>query len=176
MARLSYQSSTVVRRDGMRQVCLAVSLDGKYRIVRSNEDGQMTRLQGTMPKEQVQQLQKLLNSSEFRSLSGHHGPQKDDWGNPGLIRGDAESFAAEIPLGDRWRADGTGKWMEHESRRVQWLNADDESPFPDSVAKIVDWLERFQPKGKPFVYTEFPDICPSVGLSLVQPTLASTQP
>jgi hypothetical protein len=167
LARLSCETSVVTQRDGVRQVCLAVSRDREYRIVRLENNGQTQRLHGTLTTEQFEQLTKFLDSPKFRTLSGNHG---------GLIRQDAESFAAEIPLGDRWRADGTGKWLESEARRLQWLNADGESPFPDSVAKIVDWLQQFEPKnGKEFEYTEFPNVCPSGGLRLVQPAVADNQ-
>jgi hypothetical protein len=166
LARLSYETSVVTQRDGLRQVCLAVSRDREYRIVRLENNGQTQRLHGTLTKEQFEQLTKLLDSPKFRTLSGNHG---------GLIRQEAESFAAEIPLGDRPRADGTVR-IEPEARRLQWLNADGESPFPDSVAKIVGWLEQFEPKnGKEFEYTEFPNVCPSGGLRLVQPAVADNQ-
>jgi len=167
LARLSYETSVVTQRDGLRQVCLAVSRDREYRIVRLENDGQTQRLHGTLTKEQFEQLTKLLDSPKFRTLSGNHG---------GLIRQEAESFAAEIPSVDRGRADRTREWLESEARRLQWLNADGESPFPDSVAKIVDWLQQFEPKnGKEFEYTEFPNVCPSGGLRLVQPAVADNQ-
>jgi hypothetical protein len=106
------------------------------------DDGQTQRLHGKMPKEEFRQLNKLLEAAEFRSLSGDHG---------GLIRQESERFVAEIPFGDRWREDGARKWLEHEAWRLQWLNADGESPFPASVSTLVDWLKRFQPKdGKSF--------------------------
>jgi hypothetical protein len=131
------------------------------------EDGQTVWLHGKMAKEQFEQLTKLLESADFRALSADHG---------GLIFQDAETFGAEIPLGDGWRADGTRKWLEHKAWRLQWLNADGESPFPDSVAKIVDWLQLFRPKnGKSFVYAQYPDVCPSGGLRLLQPTVADNQ-
>ena len=167
VARLSYETSVVTERDGVRQVCLAVSRDREYRIVRLENNGQTKRLHGTLTKEQFEQLTKMLDSPKFRTLSGNHG---------GLIRQEAESFAAEIPLGDRRPADGTSEWLESEARRLQWLNADGESPFPDSVAKIVDWLQQFEAKnGKAFEYTEFPNVCPSGGLRLVQPAVADNQ-
>jgi hypothetical protein len=54
------------------------------------------------------------------------------------------------------------------------LNADGENPFPAAIEAVVDWLKRFEPKDvKPFEYTEFQDVCPSVGLSLVQPSVAT---
>jgi len=127
--------------------------------------GEMQRLQGKMPKEQFEQLKTLLGSAEFRALSGNHG---------GLIRQDAESFAAEIPSTPRKHADGFDvRSADLPAQRVQWLNGDGESPFPEPMAKVVDWLKHFEPTdGKAFVYAEYPDVCPSGGLRLLQPSMA----
>jgi hypothetical protein len=58
---------------------------------------------------------------------------------------------------------------EQEAGRLQWLNADGESPFPASVSKRVDWLQRFQPKnGKSFEDAEYPPVCPAGELRLLQ--------
>jgi len=151
LARLSYDNSAIVRGEDVRQVCIAVSRDGDYRIMRSLTTGEMQRLEGKVPQEQLQQLKTLLKSPEFKVLSANHG---------GLIRQDSESFAAEIP-----RKDG--------AQRLQWLNADGESPFPAPAAKVVDWLKHFEPtNGKAFEYAEYPDVCPSGGLRLIQPSVA----
>jgi hypothetical protein len=168
LARFSYANSTVVQSGGVRHVCVAVTREGDYRIVRSTDDGQTLRLRGKMPKEQFQELTKLLDEAEFRALSGYHG---------GLIRQDAESFSAEIPGPMREHADGTPRlWMERDVWRLQWLNADGQSPFPGSVRKVVDWLQRFQPgDGKSFLYAEFPEVCPTGGLRLVQPPVAANR-
>jgi len=168
LARLSYVNSAVVRSGGVPHVCVAVTRGGDYRMVRSTDDGQTLRLRGKIPQEQFQQLTKLLEESEFRALSGYHG---------GLIRQDAESFSAEIPEPMRAHADGTRRLpMERHAWRLQWLNADGENPFPGSVAKVVDWLQRFQPVGgKSFLYAEFPDVCPTGGLRLVQPAVAANR-
>jgi hypothetical protein len=176
IARLSYDNSGAVWRGNVWRVCVAVSRAGDYRIVRSLENGQTQRLHGKMSKEEFRQLTKLLGAAEFReaaesrSLSGDHG---------GLIRQEAESFAAEIPLGDRWHEDGVlSKWLEHETWRLRWLNADGERPFPASVSKLVDWLQSFQPKdGKSFEDAEYPHVCPAAGLRLLQPSVAeNSQP
>jgi len=167
LARLSFERSGMVQGGGVQHVCVAVSRDGDYRIVRSTDDGQTQRLHGQMPKEQVQQLTKLLEAAEFRALSGDHG---------GLIRQDVESFGAEIPGPLQKHADGTSSSLERDVWRLQWLNADGESPFPGPVAKVVDWLQHFQPKGgKPFSYAEFQDVCPLRGLRLLQPTVAGNE-
>ena len=154
LARLSYDNIPG------EHICLAISFDGDYRIARSInsvDNGEPLRLQGKIPKEQLQQLKALLVSTEFQSLSGDHG---------GLIRKESESFGAEIvPL----RGQHEDKSATH---RLHWLNADGENPFPDSVAKVVRWLKEFEPKGgKSFEYAEFPDVCPSGGLRLLQPSV-----
>jgi hypothetical protein len=98
MARLSYDISGVAVGPGkVRHVCLAISRDGDYRIARTLDYGRTQRLHGSMPKEEFRQLNKFLENAEFRNLSGDH---------VGVVRREAESFAAEIPLGDRWREDG----------------------------------------------------------------------
>ncbi len=169
MARLSYHSSMVVRDGNVRRVCIAVSHDGEYRIMRSLNNGPTQRLHGKMPKEEFSQLSKLLGAAEFRKLSGYHG---------GLVRQESETFAAEIPAGDQAHDDGSSEWPEHEEWRSQWLNGDGENPFPVPVARVVDWLQRFQPNdGKAFDYAEYPDVCPSTGLRLLQPSVAeNSQP
>jgi hypothetical protein len=155
LARLSYESSPVVQREGVRDICVAVSRDGEYRVVRLPQDGPTERFEGRMSSEQIQQLKKLLQSGEFQNLSGSHG---------GLIRQDAETFGAEIARRD----DGT--------QRLHWLNPDGKNPFPAAVSKVVDWLKHFDPTdGKSFVYAEYPDVCPSGGLRLLQPTVAENQ-
>jgi len=165
MARLSYDNSGFAQPGSMMHVCFAVSKDGDYRIVRSLDDGQTQRLHGNMPKEDFRQLTNLLEAADFRDLSGNGG---------GLVRQEAETFAAEIAVRGRWHDDGHGtKWLEPESWRLRWLNADGEEPFPSPVANVVDWLKRFEPKNaKRFENTEFPDVCPSLGLRLVQPSIS----
>ena len=151
MARLSYENSAAVQRGTVRHVCVAVSRDGEYRIVRSLDNGQTQRLRGKMPKEDLRQLTKLLGAADFRNLSGH---------DVGVIRQQAEIFVTEI--------------LEPEAWHLQWFNADGENPFPGfSVSKVVEWLQRFQPQdGKSFEYAEYPDVCPGGGLRLLQPSVA----
>jgi len=165
MARFSYDKTGVVMRQGdLHHVCVAVSRDGDYRIVRSLDNGQIQRLHGKMAEEEFRQLTNQLEAAELRKLSGYHG---------GLIRQESESFAVEIPLRDGWHQDEAGNWVEHEAWRLQWLNPDGESPFPAPVSKLVDWLRRFQPSdGKSFDYADYPDVCPAGGLRLLQPDLA----
>lgn len=167
LARLSYRSSAVVQHDGAQRMCVAISRDQEYRMIRLTEHGETLRVHGTLSKEQFEELSKLLDSPKFLALSGDQIGRQ-----PGLIRQDAESFAAEIGAGDQMRADGT-RVIEPEARRVRWLNPDGGNPFPEPVEKIVSWMEHFQPKnGKEFEYAEFPDVCPSGELQLVQPTVA----
>jgi hypothetical protein len=164
LARLAYESSPVVQRGTIRQICIAITRDGEYRIVRSTVDKPTEFLRGQMPQKQFERLKGLLTAPKFRSQSSRSGA---------LIRQESESFRVEILGKTREHADGTQEWLESETWRLQWLNADDADPFPAPIAKVVDWLQRFEPKdGKAFEYTEFPDVCPAGGLRLVQPAVA----
>lgn len=159
MARLSYDNSGVVQQGDVRHVCIAVSRDGEYRIVRSLPLVPTERLHGKMPKEELSQLSTLLGATEFRSLSGYHG---------GLVRQEAETFGAEIPLRNSSHLD-----TARQAWRLQWVNGDAGNPFPASVSRLVDWIKRFQPDdGKTFEYTDYPDVCPTVGVRLLQPSVA----
>jgi hypothetical protein len=151
-ARLSYDTSAVVSEDdAVRHLCVTVLSDGEYRIERTLHTG-TERLQGKLTKEQLEQLKTLLDSEKLRAVASNHS---------GLIRQDSESFAAEIQRGE----DG--------AQRLRWLNADDESPFPASIAKVVDWLKRFEAKdAQAFEYAEYPDVCPASGLRRIQPSVA----
>src|ERR1700758_3992584 len=66
LARLSYNTVT-------SQICLAVTLDGSYRMVRSTEDMHdgPQRLQGKLSKKEFQELQALLDSPGFKSLGSN---------------------------------------------------------------------------------------------------------
>jgi hypothetical protein len=159
MVRFSYDNFGIVSREDVAHMCMAVSRKGDYRTVRILDKGQTERLSGKLSREEFTQLSRLLRAPEFRSLSGVHG---------GLLRQEAERFAAEIPSDDFWRED-----LEQDAWRLSWLDADGESPFPESVSKVVVWLQHFQPKnGKSFEYTEYPDVCPKGGLRLLQPSVA----
>lgn len=163
MARLSYATSGVVQQGNVRNVCIAVSRDGDYRIVRLTAVGQTERLHGKMPKEEFNQLSQLLAVKEFRTLSGYHG---------GLVRQDAETFGVEIPVSNSSHVDGAPQ-SHAPAWRLQWMNGDGGNPFPASVSKLVDWIKRFQPKdGNTFEYTDYPDVCPTVGLRFLQPSVA----
>lgn len=164
MARLSYDNSGAVQNGNVRHVCIAVSRDGEYRIVQSLDHGQSQRLHGTMSREEFDQLSKLLESAQLRKLFGDHG---------GLVRQQAERFAAEVPLRDRSHVDESPEGLEQKAWHLQWLNGDGENPFPASVSNVVEWIKRFEPTdGKSFEYTEYPDVCPAGGLRLLQPSVA----
>jgi len=164
LARLAFESSPVVQRGEVQQVCIAVTRDGEYRLIRSTWDKPTQPLRGQIAKEDFEKLKGLLTSPEFRSQASHGGA---------LIRQEAESFRAEIPEPMRENADGTRERIERDAWRLQWLNADNTDPFPRSVTNVVSWLQNFQPKnGKKFFFVEFPDVCPSGGLRFVQPAVA----
>jgi hypothetical protein len=165
LGRLSYDNSGFAQPGSLVHVCFVVSKNGDYRILRSSNDGHTQSLHGNVPKQEFRQLSNLLQAPELRNLSGNGG---------GLIRQEAETFAAEIAVRGRWHDDGYGtKWLEPQTWRLQWLNADGETPFPSPVAKLVDWLKKFEPRNATrFEATEFSDVCPSGGMRLVQPSVS----
>ena len=164
LVRLSYE-----RWPG-QQTCISVFQDGDYRIITpSNTTGDRLRLKGKMADDQLLRLKKMLAAPGFRSLSSNAA---------GMIRDHAENFRAEVSRVEPSEGDKTQvhpRSLPPPPRRLHWLNADDESPFPAPIAKLVDWMENFKAKNaKPFDDREFRgDVCPSVGLSLVQPSVAA---
>ena len=164
LVRLSYE-----RWPG-QQTCISVFQDGDYRIITpSNTTGDRLRLKGKMADDQLLRLKKMLAAPGFRSLSSNAA---------GMIRDHAENFRAEVSRVEPSEGDKTQvhpRSLPPPPRRLHWLNADDESPFPAPIAKLVDWMENFKAKNaKPFDDREFrEDVCPSVGLSLVQPSVAA---
>ncbi len=170
LVRLSYQRSPF-----QQQICISVSQDGNYRSVSlSNALPDPIRLKGKMDDDQLLRLKKMLAGSALRSLPPN---------NPGMIRDHAENFTAEIsriefPPAFKLESTPSGRPRSDPGppRRLQWLNGDDGAPFPPPIAKLVDWMENFKPKNaKLFDYSEFSDVCPSVGLSFVQPSMAANE-
>lgn len=173
LARLSYDLSPY-HSDGIYRMCIAVYVNGEYRMLSPRETSNgLLELKGTMSKDQLEQLKGLLSARAFRSLSENHG---------GIIRSDAETFTAEL-----WRQEvipafqlqppGPSASAPSASvpyRRIHWLNADGQSPFPEAMSKVIEWMKNFKASGAQRV--ESPDrteACPSVGLSLVQPSVAA---
>jgi hypothetical protein len=155
LARFSYDTSAMVQGSETLRICVTVFRDGDYRLVRVPALGPTQRLHGKIQDKQLQELRKLISDPHFRSLSGNH---------VGVIRQESESFGAEI-------------LRDSGAQRLQWINADGERPFPGSVSKIVDWLENFHPTGgQPFEFAEYPEVCPSGGLRLLQPAVAANLP
>jgi hypothetical protein len=149
--RLSYDNSPVLEGVGLRHVCIAVSRDWDYRIVRFVNPYKTTRLQGKLSARQFQELKELLTDPDFRHV-------KTSYATP--IKKGAEVFGAEI-IG----VDGI--------HRLHWVNADGEKPFPSSVAKITNWLTELEARGAtPFLYREHLDICPGGGVRLLPPSLS----
>jgi|GEM_PF-2558273 hypothetical protein len=174
MVRLSYDNSGVEQSRNPVHVCIAVSRDGEYRFVQAlgpnaPQDVPAARYHGKMSKEELRQLTKLIQSDELRDLSGSHGS---------LIRQTAESFAAEIPFGNRSGDDDSSESPEARSWRLQWVNGDGENPFSGPVLKLVDWLKDFQPKNaRGFEYSDYADVCPVIGFRRLRPSISeNSQP
>ena len=171
LVRVSYASSYGV------QICASISQDGDFQIV-SLQDSRTNPalLKGKMADDQLLKLKKTLAGLEKRPLL----TSKAD-----IIRSHAERFAAEIskiefpskfklldePIARPTMPPGS-------PHRVQWLNPDNQNPFPAPIAKLIDWMRGINSKdAEPSDSSQFWAICPSVGLSYVQPSIATnTQP
>ena len=167
LARLAYDTTAATQRGDLRHVCVSITRDGEYQIIRSTIDKPTEYLRGQLSKDQFEKLKSLLSSKQFRSQAGTRGS---------LIRQDSESFLAEMPVPLKKRTDGTFILPPTDAWHLGWLNADDTAPFPASISKVVNWLQDFEPKGgQEFSYTEFSNVCPSGGMRLVQPSIADNQ-
>jgi len=171
LARLSYERSPF--DSGIQQMCIAVSQDGDYRMLSLTETSHgWLESEGQMSKDQFEQLKRLLSPRAFRSLPESHG---------NIIRSEAENFMAEL-----WRHE-VAPVIQFQStvpsvppqtsvpyRRIHWLNADGESPFPEAIGKVIQWMKNFKTSGARHVESpDRADACPSVGFSLVQPSIAA---
>ncbi len=166
LVRVSYASSNST------QICASISQDGDYRILwLKNSLTDPTLLKGKMGQNELLRLKKTLAGLEREPLLPNHS---------NLIRDHAERFAAEISriefpskfkLLDAPTNPATPDGSPH---RVQWLNPDNQNPFPELIAKLVDWMRRFQnADGELWDMLAMDNICPSVGLSYVQPSIAT---
>ena len=126
-----------------------------------------------MSEHQLNRLKKLLSVAVFRSGSGNHG---------GLIRHHSESFAAEvsrIEITPAFRLQdvptGHPRTPAGPPHHLQWLNPDDESPFPPALERVIDWMTDFEPQNaRPLDYSKIPEVCPSVDICLLQPSIAAS--
>ncbi len=169
LVRVSYASSYGV------QMCASITQDGDYRILSLKDSlTDPTLLKGKMGQDELLRLKKTLAALEKGPLL----PKSAD-----LIRDHAERFAAEIskiefppkfklldaPTSRPATPDGS-------PLRVQWLNPDNQNPFPAPIAKLVDWMRGFQnANGELRGKLAMDNICPSVGLSYVQPSIAENR-
>lgn len=149
LARLSYTSTYFVDwrdQDTSPQVCFALYQDRHYRVTRMKEHGTES-LQGTLSREQVVRLTKMLESLDFQTSEG------------GLVRQASASLRAELLLGDK-------------TLQYSWVNPDHQHPFPNSAATIVDWLQAFKAQDAfPFTLRELSahPICPVASQKPLRP-------
>ena len=150
LARLSYVNSRLPSSDTKQpqHICLSIYKDGHYRILRTNNAGFPQVQEGKLSHDQLNELQFLLNTDAFIHLSGTHGA---------LVRGRAETFIAEVP-------------RDKNVQRFAWTIADETRHFPKPAERIVQWLVDFEPvNARTVEQTEFPDICPRMQMSPVEP-------
>jgi hypothetical protein len=156
VARLSYSSTYVwdVSDDHSPQICFALYGDGYFRISRRSRQAQdgTESLQGTLSSDQLTRFRMLLKNLDVQA-------------GVGTIHTASESLTAEIMR--------NGKIVH-----FLWIDPDHERPFPDSVARVVNWLQDFAPQGSsPLTLRELSDqpICPSASEKPLHPVVASVQ-
>ena len=155
LARLSYSSTYVWDLNEQRspQICFALYRDGYYRISRRSRktpDGTET-LQGTLSPDQLVRLGTLIKSLDFQT-SG-----------VGAIHKASESLMAEVV-------------REGKTVHSVWIDPDHERPFPDSVVRVVNWLQDFGAQGSsPLTLRELSNqpICPPASEKPLHPVVAS---
>jgi hypothetical protein len=149
--RLSYDKSPATVGGGLRHVCMAVSRDQDYRIVRFVNPDRTTRLKGKLSDRQFHELKELLADPDFRHMDASYD---------GTIQKKAEVFGAQILDTD-------------DAQPFHWVNPDGEKPFPSSVAKVARWLTEFEPTdATSFLYSEHLDTCPRTAVRLFPPSLS----
>ncbi|MGA9542546.1 MAG: hypothetical protein WBQ85_03205 [Candidatus Sulfotelmatobacter sp.] len=156
LARLSYNSTYVwdVSEARSPQICFALYRDGYFRISRRSrqvQDGTES-LQGTLPQDQLARLRTLLKNLDSQT-------------GVGTIYKASESLTAEV-------------MREGKIIHFLWIDPDHERPFPDSVARVVNWLQDFAPHGSsPLTLRELSDqpICPSASEKPLHPVMASVE-
>ncbi|MGA2374962.1 MAG: hypothetical protein ABSF72_05545 [Candidatus Sulfotelmatobacter sp.] len=156
LARLSYNSTYVwdVSDDRSPQICFALYRDGYFRISRRSRQAQdgTVSLQGTLPPDQLTRFRTLLKNLDSQT-------------GVGTIYKASESLTAEVMR--------DGKIVH-----FLWIDPDHERPFPDSVARVVNWLQDFAPQGSsPLTLRELSDqpICPSASEKPLHPVVASVE-
>ncbi|MFZ0278024.1 MAG: hypothetical protein WA651_19345 [Candidatus Sulfotelmatobacter sp.] len=156
LARLSYNSTYVwdVSEDRSPQICFALYRDGYFRISRRSRQtpGGIESLQGTLPPDQLTRFRTLLKNLDSQT-------------GVGTIHKASESLTVEVMR--------NGKIVH-----FLWIDPDHERPFPDSVARVVNWLQDFAPQGSsPLTLRGLSDqpICPSASEKPLHPVMASVQ-
>lgn len=148
LARISYTSTYVSDANEKRspEICFEVYQNGRYKM-RKMQKGGMVRLGGDLSAEELLQMKGLLKKLDFKSSEG------------GMVQRGTESFVAEI----------VGK---EDSERYIWMNPDHQRPFPESVAKLILWLQEFDDRrAAPFADPELSTdpICPRASAKPVEP-------
>ena len=150
LTRISYRTTYAVdwrQQQGYPQICFALYHDGYYRLSRMTESG-MQRFQGTLSKDRVSRLGETLRKLDAQ--------RRED----GIVRQGSEVLVVE---------------MAGKAQRYTWVDADHQSPFPESVVELVHWLQGFKAQDEtPLTLRELSDqpICPPASEKPVQPTVA----
>jgi len=112
--------------------------NGRYRIEKKiTKSGGTEISQGLLSADEVSRVSQML-----KSVAGAE-PTTGGW-----VQRGAERFIAEIQQDDQ-------------TRRLRWIDPDHTRPFPESVTRIVNWLQDFKTESSSFSQTlPIPSVCP----------------
>lgn len=124
LARLSYRSTYGIDRSEHTSpsICFRVEKNGDYRISRLTERG-MESYEGSLTSDQMSVVNDMLKGLERVKQS-----------RGGAVYSGSEGFVAELDVND-----------EEPPAHVRWINPDHRNPFPESITRVVDWLQSFTP-------------------------------
>jgi len=141
LARLSYAKTGAVQSgdpQGSPNICFMLEQNGHYRIEKKiTKSGGTEISQGLLSADEVSRVSQLLkNVASAEPTTG------------GWVQRGAERFIAEIQQDDQ-------------TRRLRWIDPDHTRPFPESVTRIVNWLQDFKTESSSFSQTlPIPSVCP----------------
>lgn len=150
LARLSFRSTYGVDsryQQGSPSICFMLERDGNYRMARRTSMQGDAEVSGVLSPDDLSQFNEMLSSAEaIKPTAG------------GWVQGGSETFIAEIHRDDQ-------------AVHVRWIDPDHTRPFPESIKRIVYWLQDFKPSKMSSSLQNLPDlsICPTWSESLKPP-------
>jgi hypothetical protein len=152
LTRVAFQSNLPVSLgdSGFTQVCIALTQDGQFSLVRRRTTGIRESLTGSLKPDEQKVFYELLAKARQEDSTGGF-----------LLRHDAQLVRLEVAA-------------SASTTRRSWVSASDEGiDFPSSVQNVVNWLQRFEAADAKPVDLVPDQVCPGGELKPLQPSRAS---